>query len=156
MSETLAILHPSPPRRAFGIGTLAALGGLLLWLVVAAPPDALGGTVFLAVCGAAALWSADRLRRATRGGLVLTREALMTEDGTELFRVADVTGVERGALAFKPSGGFLVRLSARQPGAWAPGLWWRWGRSVGVGGVTRSGEARAMADILAALVLQKL
>ena len=153
--ETLATLRPSPPRRAFGIGTLALLGVLLIWMAVATPPDALGWMLVLAGAGAGALWSADRLRRATRGGLRLTREALITEDGTELFRLAEVTGVERGALAFKPSGGFLVRLSSPRPGAWAPGLWWRWRRSVGVGGVTNSAEARAMADVIAALAREE-
>jgi hypothetical protein len=73
---------------------------------------------------------------------------LRTSRGRVICRIADVKSVERGVLAFKPSGGFLIRLSTRQPFAWAPGIWWRWRRTVGVGGVTRGAEARAMAEIL--------
>ena len=65
-----------------------------------------------------------------------------------MARLEAVEGVERGAFAFKPSNGFLLRLSAPGPRAWSPGIWWRLDRRVGVGGVLRAGEARAAADLM--------
>jgi hypothetical protein len=56
--------------------------------------------------------------------------------------------VERGAFAFKPSNGFLVRLDKPLGRGWAPGLWWRLGRLLGVGGVTSASQSKAMAEIL--------
>jgi hypothetical protein len=57
-----------------------------------------------------------------------------------------MVSVARGALAFKPSNGFPVTLRARGPFVWEPGLWWRIGRRVGVGGVTPGTPARFMAE----------
>lgn len=137
-------------RRWLGVLCLAGLGVLMISLAV----DDLGGLwrlLFLGL-GLLALWFADALRRATQDSLVLTREGLATASGRMLAPVADIDRVERGALAFKPSNGFLVRLKTPQPWGWAPGLWWLRGRSLGVGGVIGGGEARAMAELMSALV----
>ena len=56
--------------------------------------------------------------------------------------------VDRGLFAFKPSNGFVVVLSQGGWRGWAPGLWWRLGRRLGVGGVTSAAQAKAMAEIL--------
>ena len=39
--------------------------------------------------------------------------------------------------------------------AWAPGMWWRVGRRVGVGGLTGGAESRAVADALAAMLVER-
>jgi hypothetical protein len=147
-TRVIATLRPSMPRMVVGIASLVVLGGFLLWVAVTSPPADLGWrTVLFAVAGLS-FWGGFEMYRAAQEGLVLTRTALRTTSGEELFRVADVRRVERGALAFKPSGGFVVWLETRQPMGWAPGVWWRYGRMVGVGGITRSTEAKGMAEIL--------
>ena len=45
--------------------------------------------------------------------------------------------------------GFVVRARNSMPAAWTPGIWWRMGRRIGVGGLT--GEGEAMAELLAEL-----
>lgn len=141
-------LAPSPGRRAFGLGVTYGLGGLLLYLALAAPPAPLW-QVFLILSGAGALWIGEKMRRATRGAVELTAEGLRDADGTVIARMEEIDELDRGIFAFKPSGGFLLRLRApRAPRAWRPGLWWRMGRRVGVGGMTSRGEARAMADLI--------
>jgi hypothetical protein len=57
--------------------------------------------------------------------------------------------VDRGTFAFKPSNGFLLRTETRQPRLWQPGLYWRTGRRIGVGGITRAAESKALADLIA-------
>lgn len=142
----------SAGRRAFAIGMLGVLGALLLWLAAVAPPRDPGLLATLLGGGGGALLLAARLRAATAGGLVyvggVLREA--AEGGRQIARIEDVEHVDRGAFAFKPSNGFLLTLRRGAPGgrAWAPGLWWRLGRRVGVGGVMRGAEARALAEIL--------
>ena len=89
---------------------------------------------------------------ATTSCLELTELELRDTTGRRIVAVADIRGVDRGALAFKPSQGFLIRTHAPQPRGWAPGLWWRLGRSVGIGGVTRAGEGKYMAETLQALL----
>ncbi len=147
MSGPLARLPASAPRRVLAGLILSALALLLLWIAVAVPAGAgwrlamgaAGGLVGSALC---AMWSG------TRGALELREEGLVLPNGRLLAAMAEIRGVDRGMFAMKPSNGFVLRLaSARRP-AWVPGLYWRFGRRLGVGGITEAGASRAMADIL--------
>jgi hypothetical protein len=155
MPEILATLHPSPARRVMGIGSLTVFGGLLMTIAVMRPPADLGGQAFLLGLGAGALYLSWRMLKATTGRLELTADVLRDSKGSVLAHVADIRSVERGTFAFKPSSGFMLRLEAPGTRAWAPGLWWRLGRSVGVGGVTGSSEGKYMAEVIAALLSER-
>jgi hypothetical protein len=154
--RVLAMLRPSGPRAIVGMGSLAVLGAFLLWTAVAAPPADLGWMAVMIGISALSFWGAFEMYRAAQHTLVLTRAALRSSSGVELFRVADVRSVERGALAFKPSGGFIVWLEVRQPVGWSPGVWWRYRRMVGVGGITSATEGRAMAEILQLVIAERV
>lgn len=144
----LARVGASAPRRVFALAVLWGLALMLLWIGAVMPSGLPWRLVFLGL-GTGALVAGLALWRATRAAIVLTEAGLFETGGRCLARIEEIRGVDRGMFAMKPSNGFLLRL-ARSPGrAWAPGLWWRWGRRLGVGGVTASAEARAMADILA-------
>lgn len=146
----LASVQASYGRRILGVGSLGGLGLLVLWTVLRAPPSELAYTVFMLVVAAAALYSAWRMWDATQIRLILTRERGLEIEGKEVLAPWDqIENVERGMLAFKPSNGFLITLKDKAPRAWAPGVYWRMGRKIGVGGVTGAGEGKAMADILA-------
>jgi hypothetical protein len=151
-APVIARLYPSAPRRAIGVVILVSLGVLVLWIAMATPPQALGWRVFMLAGGAAAVWGAVRMWQATAIGLELTATELREDGGRVLARVAEIRDVSRGPLAFKPSNGFLLTLDRPGPRVWAPGLWWRVGRRVGVGGVTSRDEARFMAETIANLI----
>lgn len=153
--RVLAKLRPSGPRAVVGMGSLGVLGAFLLWTAIATPPADIGWMAVMIGISALSFWGAFEMYRASSETLVLTRTALRSSSGVELFRVADVRSVERGALAFKPSGGFVVWLDRRQPLGWSPGVWWRFRRMVGVGGITRGAEARAMAEILQLVIAER-
>ena len=148
-------IEPSAARRALGVGTLAGLGLLLLGVALVRPPEAVSWRLFLLAAGAGACWLARRMWRMSERGLVLTAAGLREagEGGRWVAPIEAVEGVERGTFAFKPSNGFLLRLRTPGPRAWSPGVWWRLGRRVGVGGVLRAAEARTAADALH-LILQ--
>lgn len=154
-SEIIATLTPSPVRRWMAIGFTAGLGAACLLFAVLSPPAGPGWIAFLLALGVGAIWMSRRLALATRTRLELTSGGLRDGTGRVLAPIGRIVSVERGAFAFKPSSGFLVRLSAPGGTAWQPGLWWRVGRSVGVGGVTPSAEGRAMADALTALLVRR-
>jgi hypothetical protein len=63
--------------------------------------------------------------------------------------------VERGAFALKPSNGFTLVMKHKSPRAWAPGIWWRTGYRVGVGGVTAAGQSRFMAEQIALMIARR-
>jgi len=146
-AEPRPFLAPSPGRRVIGVGSVGALGLLMLWFVATQDPTP-QWQAGMAVIGLGALWMAWRMWHATAGYLVLERDALVSSDGRVLARMEDVVSVARGAFAFKPSNGFTVTLRARGPFAWEPGLWWRIGRRVGVGGVTPGTPARLIAELM--------
>lgn len=152
MSDDLAILRVSALRRWAGLVVVFGLGALLLYVAMARPPAALGWRVFLLGLGVITLMLGEGMRRATALSLHLSAEALTDSAGRVLARIDEIRGIERGMFALKPSNGFTIKLKAPGPRAWAPGVWWRLGRRLGVGGVTSAAEAKAMAEVLTALL----
>ena len=148
MDQPIMELSVHPARRVFALTTLVALGALLLVVAARFPGGAAGWQAFLVAMGVGSLWLAGRFHSATRLSLILYPDRLEDSSGRLLARIGDVRHVERGAFAFKPSNGFLLTLAEAGGRAWAPGLWWRVGRRVGVGGVTPAAPGRAMAEAI--------
>lgn len=155
MTDVLATLSASKPRRLLGLAVLLCLGFGLIYLALARPPAALGWQLFLLGLGGAALVLGEKMRRATQGKVVLTEEGLFDGEGRLLAPIEEITGVERGPFAMKPSNGFMVRLSKARGRAWAPGLWWRMGHRLGVGGVTPAAQAKVMSEALTVLLMER-
>ncbi len=153
--KILARASATGPRRVIGVGTMGGLGLLLLWLAVMQPPANPLWLVFLIVLGVAALWVAQMMWRVTSRELLLTDDALSDSSGAVIARIADVVKVDRGAFALKPSNGFALTLKAPGKRAWYPGLWWRTGRRVAVGGVTAARDTKPMADIISVLLMRR-
>ena len=101
------------------------------------------------------LWAGSLMYKATQGGVVLTKDGLQSTNGQVLAALDNIKQVDRGAFAFKPSNGFQVRLLKPQPRGWAVGVWWRFGTRLGVGGTLSAGQTRALADLLAAQLVER-
>ena len=144
----------SQPRRWLGVGMLLFLGGLLIYVAFATPPD-LAWQMFLLLMGGVSLWVGDKMRRATEGWIELTEDALITHEGEVIARIDEIEKVERGMLAFKPSNGFMIKTKNPAARRWEPGLWWRMGRRIGVGGVTPASQSKVMADLISAKLMMR-
>lgn len=153
-SEIITGIIPSAPRRLFGTGVLYALGGVLLYAAVTNPPTPVFA-LFLVGMGALSLFGGWKMWQVTGRMIELTEDELRLSDGTLICKTADIHKIDRSFFAFKPSNGFLVTTKVSYPAAWAPGLWWRFGKRIGVGGVTPGSEGKIMADTLAALVAER-
>ncbi len=153
--EIIAEVDPRGPRRIVGISLFLMLGGLVLYLAFVQPPASLGWQAFLIGMGLISLLMAYKLQVATTRKLLLTETALTDSDGTVLAMIEDVVAVNRGAFAMKPSNGFVLTLKNPAPRVWQPGLWWRLGRRVAVGGVTPGAQARPMADIISIMIAKR-
>lgn len=148
-----AIVQASTLRRTFAFGVLFALGTMVIYTALMQPPAAVW-LVFMLGFGAGALWLAEKMRRATLSVIELTDTEIRDSNGLVLARMDEIIAVDRGAFAFKPSNGFTLKLKTKKPRAWAPGLWWRFGRRVGVGGVTSAGQAKFMAEQIALRIVE--
>lgn len=153
-TEVLATVKASKGRRFLGIGLLGVLGVLVIYVAFVTPPT-FGWQVFLIAVGVTALMVADAMRRSTAYVLELTRTELRDSGGIVIAEVANITGIDRGAFAFKPSNGFLLRLATPGPRTWRTGLWWRFGRRVGVGGMTPGRQTKYMAEIIAVMLAER-
>lgn len=150
-NEVLAVVRASAGRRVLGIASLGILGVLLIYIAFSQPP-AIGWQLFLLVIGGGALWCANAMWQATSSAVELTPLMLRDADGTVIAMVADIDGMDRGFFAFKPSNGFLLRTTQPAPRIWRPGLWWRMGRRIGIGGMTPGSQTKFMSEVLAAMM----
>ncbi len=145
----LARLDAGPARRGVAAGLVAGAGAALL--VAALGLGGLSGLV-LGLLGIGGVLASGALWWATAGHLVLTPAGLFDQSGVCLVPLTQVDSVITAPFAFKPSNGFTLRLRQAQSTRWAPGLYWRWGRRLGVGGVPAGLAARHMAERLADLL----
>lgn len=153
--DVLSTISASAPRRWLAVGCLFVLAFFLGYVAIVQSP-APGWQIFLVVLAGGTVWIGDLLRRVTTRVIELTPTELRDTSGAVIARVEDVEAVERGVFAFKPSNGFLIRTRhAAGPRAWNPGLWWRVGRRIGVGGVTPRWQTKATAEILQALLAKR-
>ncbi len=140
-------LQASPARRVVAVGVLYALGGLSVY-------SALNGQVALPWSlltmglGVLAVLAGEALRRATALSLVLDHEGLRDSSGQVLALWDDIAAIDRGSFSIKPSNGFTLRLKRPGSRVWKPGLWWRLGRRIGVGGVTGAQPTKVMAEAI--------
>ncbi len=152
--EVLASVSASAPRRVMGVAMLTGLGGVSLY-VAGQGSASIGWTGFLVGVGFSALWLALRQWQATRETIELTASGLRSTEGVAIADVQDMVRVERGFAMLKPSNGFVLVTKTAAPRIWRPGLWWRLGRRIGIGGVTPGAQGKNMAEILAALIAQR-
>ncbi len=149
-TQPAARMAASGARRVVGTATLAALGVLIADIGLSGAFGVPSRILILAAAAGALglagwLWHSGAVVLEYRGGVL--REA--GPDGRVLAEIANIRRVDRGAFAFKPSNGFLLSLKAAGPVAWVPGLWWRRGRQVGVGGLVPANQARLVAEMIA-------
>ena len=135
-------------RRLTALALLYLLAILLLYAALSSGRD-MTAVIGLGVMGAVALWAGEKMRRGTSGEILLTDEGVVHSDGTVLAHMDDIISIERGAFAMKPSNGFTMLLKAPLGRVWRPGLWWRLGRRVGVGGIVSAAAAKFMAEQIA-------
>jgi hypothetical protein len=152
--EVLATISASPGRRYLGIVSIGGLGLLVLYVALTHPPE-LGWQVFLIAMGAGSLWLANALRIATEQVIELTETELRERSGAIIAQVDDIESIDRGFFAFKPSNGFLVRTKTPGTRSWRPGLWWRLGRQIGIGGMTPGHQSKFMSELLAVKLAQR-
>ncbi|MBF9034039.1 hypothetical protein HKCCE2091_07290 [Rhodobacterales bacterium HKCCE2091] len=148
----LARIRPNPVRRAMAAGFPAVLGLLLVAIAAGGGVASAFDLAFLLLTGLSALAFGVAVWRSTAPELELTRDELRERGGRVLCRIEDVARVERGFFVMKPAGGFVLILASRHPRAFAPGLWWRRGRRLMVGGATTPSESKAMAEVIHAML----
>ncbi|MBR9863388.1 MAG: hypothetical protein GYB24_08130 [Rhodobacteraceae bacterium] len=154
--DVIATLKPSLGRRWFGALSLGGLGLVLILAVFYNPPEILALRIIMPLIGALFIWQAQWNLRVTSSALYLTRQGLFDDAGNQICALYNMREVDRGVFAFKPSNGFLVRLAEPEPKGWAPGLYWRLGKRLGIGGATNPAQNKAMAEAIEMLIMERV
>jgi len=144
----IARIAASPIRRVFAVATFIGLGALLVYVSFTSHTGFVARIIVLGL-GVVTLVYADLVRRATLCEIILTEDGVFDSLGRTLARFDEMHSVQRGAFALKPSHGFSLVLKSKKSRVWAPGMWWRFGTRVGVGGVTPAGASKFMAEQIA-------
>lgn len=105
--------------------------------------------VLMLAVAAAFGWFVAEVWRAPGRAVRFDGARLIDDAGAVLCTLDQIESVDRGFALWKPSGGFVILLKTPQPRGWSPGLWWRIGRRVGVGGATPGKAGAPMADAIA-------
>lgn len=148
-------LVPSVFRRVFGSTVLIMAGLLAIYIVLTQPPEGLQWSLVVLLLGGVFFYGAYKLWDATGHRIELTDDGLRLSNGVVLAAMEDIHKVDRSFFAFKPSNGFLVTLKKTHATAWAPGLWWRVGKRIGIGGLTSGPEGKIMADTLSTMIAER-
>lgn len=159
-----ATVHPSLPLAAIrrpetmrwtlliGLFGLAAICGAIAYASIG---ESFATVVMMAGAGLALLVLGRALFFTEATKVVFDGARLIDDSGHVLCTLEDIDRVERGFALFKPSSGFVLTLKVPGARGWSPGLWWRYGRRIGVGGATPGRAGRYMADAITAAMAMK-
>lgn len=148
MTQSLQELRASKIRRVLACGVLVVIGGMFWW--VGMQDDQMGwpSRAMMAGFGALWLWGAFELWRGTAGAVILNDTGIVDSSGAQVTSIENIAAIERGIVSMKPSHGMLLKLSESGSAKWVPGLWWRLGARVGIGGLTAKRDTRLFAEAL--------
>lgn len=146
--EIIAELYPSRIRYWIGITGVTSLGVFLIFLVFSQAANSYASQVLLGAFGFGACYTAHKMYKNGLHGILLTKDGLFDTKGTAICTIDQIKAVDRSFFALRPSNGFSLTLHEPLDRVWVPGLWWRLGKRVGVGGLTSYSAGKSMADIL--------
>ena len=151
--ELLAALPPSAIRRWITLVLLVIFAMALSVIGAELPAERQLAKVLSFTASALAVLQAVLMWRATANAIVLSEDELReSATGRLIARLDDIERVDTTAFAYRPATGFLIFLRSPAPFAVAPGMWWRAGRRIGIGGVTTKTEGKIMAAALRAAI----
>lgn len=130
------------------LAAIVALFTMTLMAAIDLMPRATFPGLTLALFAAAIGWFGQALLFTKARAVIFEDGRLFDDTGTEICHIDEIAELEKGLHLFKPSSGFVLKLKTKQTLAWSPGLWWRVGHRVGVGGATPGRRAKAMADAI--------
>lgn len=149
--EIILSVRPSPFRRWVSVVLVIGLAAFLVHLALTESAISPLSRGILGLLGLGCAWMGVRMYHATDVGLDLYPDRLCDTKGQELCHLDELAKVERGAFAFKPSNGLVLQLKDPGRAAWQPGLWWRIGRRLGIGGIISAGQSKALAEAITLL-----
>ena len=155
MSDIILKIQPNLGRRIFSILVLCICAVVIMNNAFSNTMHSMVLKLTLFGLGVAFLWQAQASFRFANAALILKHDGLYDDQDNLICSLSNIALVDRGWFSLKPSNGFLLRLHEPQSRKWLPGLYWRFGRRLGVGGALSPVQTKEMSDKLILLMQEK-
>ena len=155
MTDVILKIQPNSMRRIVSFIMLTLCAFVMISFAFTSTANSLVLRLVLICLGTAAIWQAQAGFRQSNAALILKREGLFDEYDTLICNLSNIAKVDRGWFSFKPSNGFLLHLHEPLSRKWVPGLYWRMGRRLGVGGSLSPAQTKEMSDKILLLMQEK-
>ncbi len=153
MPNSILKIQPSASRRIFSVLILSLSAGVMIYFAITDPEQSIVLKLILLFLAGIFLWQVQASLRFPNAALILKRDGLYDDQGELICRLSNIALVDRGWFSIKPSNGFLLRLHEKTSIKWLPGVYWRIGKRMGVGGAISPAQTKEFSDKL--LLLQQ-
>ncbi len=153
MTNYIVKIQPSASRRFFSIFILCLSAGVMIYFAITDPAQSIVLKLILLSLAGIFLWQVQANLRFPNAALLLKRDGLYDDQCEIICSLSNIALVDRGWFSIKPSNGFLLRLHEKASIKWLPGVYWRIGKRMGVGGAINPTQTKEFSDKL--LLLQQ-
>ena len=154
--QGIAVIRRPELLRWAVVITLILMGGFCGLIGLSLFAQSVLPALALVVIASGCLWLAWATFQTDCSSVMFDGERIYTNSGVELCRLDEVADLQRGMAMLKPSGGFIILLTGDAPRGWSPGLWWRYGTRIGVGGAVSTRACKHMADSISGALAARM
>ena len=95
-----------------------------------------------------ALWFTRFLKRYSKVGFLINQSGLFNLDGSIICEIGDIEIIDVSPYTFKSANGFIVILKTKNSFKLIPGLYWRLGKRLSIGGLVSKTESKFLSQAL--------
>ena len=81
-------------------------------------------------------------------GFLLNQEGIFNLDNTIICRIEDIETIDTSPYTFRSANGFIVFLRERSTFKIVPGLYWRLGNRISIGGLVSKAESKFLSTTM--------
>ena len=94
------------------------------------------------------LWFRRFLKRFSKVGFLINQSGLFNLDGSIICEIGDIEKIDVSPYTFKSANGFIVILKTKTSFKSIPGLYWRLGKRLSIGGLVSKTESKFLSQAL--------
>ena len=94
------------------------------------------------------LWFIRFLKRYSKIGFLINQSGLFNLDGSIICKMDDIERIDISPYTFKSANGFIVILKTKSSFNLTPGLYWRLGKRISIGGLVSKSESKFLSQTL--------
>ena len=94
------------------------------------------------------LWFIRFLKRYSKIGFLINQSGLFNIDGSVICEIDDIERIDVSPYTFKSANGFIVILKTKSSFKSIPGLYWRLGKRLSIGGLVSKNESKFLSQTL--------